>query len=187
MAPAIRCPAHGPVSGPNCPYEGCTAPLEPDLGEIPAPATPCPVPGCGMPSPCPLHPSGAEHDAADREIAAYRAEAAAMPQHDDPLGSHADGLRFPWGLVTVSDTLVIGRDHPAECGAQIEDYTNVGREHAKVTLTSGQLFVEDLASLNGTTINGERITPFEPIPLNAGDIVGFAAHLRAVVASGTRK
>jgi hypothetical protein len=137
-----------------------------------------------MPMPCPLHRAGAAHYAADREIVAYRAEAAAIGHHDDPPRGHSNGLRFPWGLVMVTETVVIGRDHTAECGSQIQDYTNVGREHAKVTVSSGRLFVEDLASLNGTTVNGQRIAPFEPIPLSAGDIVGFAAHLRAVVAAG---
>jgi hypothetical protein len=185
MAPALRCPAHGPVPGLDCAYEGCTAPLEPDLGQTHTAATLCPIPGCGMPQPCPLHPSGDVHDAADREIVAYRAEAAATAHNDDPPAITGSGLRFPWGPITVSDTVVIGRDHPAECGSQIEDYTNVGREHAKVTYSRGQLFIEDLASLNGTTVNGEPVTPFEPTALHAGDIVGFAAHLRAVVTAGT--
>lgn len=52
------------------------------------------------------------------------------------------------------------------------DSSGVSRRHAVVRLTEGGLTVEDLASKNGTTVNGE---PVDRARLTVGDRVGFAA------------
>jgi pSer/pThr/pTyr-binding forkhead associated (FHA) protein len=84
--------------------------------------------------------------------------------------------------VRVADGgLTIGRDYTAQCGPEIDDFTNVSRRHAEITTRDGQLFIEDQASTNGTTVNGSQIPPYQPQPLVDGDVVGFGARLRVIV------
>jgi DNA-binding winged helix-turn-helix (wHTH) protein len=51
---------------------------------------------------------------------------------------------------------VIGRD--ATCGVVIDDAT-VSRQHARITIRDGSASVEDLASKNGTFVDGVRLGP----------------------------
>ncbi|SEH46797.1 FHA domain-containing protein [Mycolicibacterium rutilum] len=172
MATPMRCRAHGRLTGDVCEQPGCFEPVEPDVDAAQPQA--CAEPGCDMPVPCPLHSTGAKRDAA--EAAAYITANQATAQTDTEL-------RFPWGPVALEEgELIIGRDHADRCGAQIEEFTNVSRLHAKLTLRDGQLSVEDQASTNGTTVNGDRIDEYQPTALADGDVIGFGAHLRAVVA-----
>lgn len=45
----------------------------------------------------------------------------------------------------------------------------VSRHHAKIRHQDGLFFIEDLGSANGTFLNGERLTPYLPHPLQSGD------------------
>jgi hypothetical protein len=45
----------------------------------------------------------------------------------------------------------------------------VSRRHCKIWQGEGSLFVEDLGSANGTLLNGRRLTPYMPHPLEDGD------------------
>lgn len=45
----------------------------------------------------------------------------------------------------------------------------VSRRHAKITRKGSALFLEDLGSLNGTFLNGRRLTPYLPHALNDND------------------
>jgi len=45
----------------------------------------------------------------------------------------------------------------------------VSRRHAKICYQDGRFFLEDVGSANGTFVNGERLTPYLPYPLQAGD------------------
>jgi pSer/pThr/pTyr-binding forkhead associated (FHA) protein len=45
----------------------------------------------------------------------------------------------------------------------------VSRRHAALVRFQGKLHVVDLSSVNGTFLNGSRLTPETPYPLNAGD------------------
>jgi hypothetical protein len=45
----------------------------------------------------------------------------------------------------------------------------VSRRHAKITRKGSSLFLEDLGSLNGTFLNGRRLTPYLPHALNDQD------------------
>src|SRR5499426_3141828 len=46
------------------------------------------------------------------------------------------------------------------------------RRHARITSRSGQFYVEDLGSANGTFVNGRtRLKPQEPYPLVNGDVL----------------
>jgi len=64
--------------------------------------------------------------------------------------------------------------------------SKVSRSHAKITQETGQYFIEDLGSLNGTYVNrGKRLLQGQKVPLNHGDelIIGklfFTFELAAV-------
>jgi FHA domain len=184
MAATMMCPAHGPVIGEYCSTPGCFEVLRPHIGEPPPPAAAaCQAPGCGMDLPCPLHPEVPTNDGrgAARTAAAYVAASAAAPQLQSAV-EDADQLQFPWGPVTVpADGLIVGRDYGESCGAQIDAYDNVSRRHARISVESGLVFVEDLDSTNGTTVNGGRITPRQPTPVKAGDVLGFGNRLNVAI------
>jgi pSer/pThr/pTyr-binding forkhead associated (FHA) protein len=59
--------------------------------------------------------------------------------------------------------LVVGR-HSALCDRSVDDST-LSRRHCRFSARGGQLFVEDLNSLNGTLVGGEDIRPFAPTPV----------------------
>lgn len=65
--------------------------------------------------------------------------------------------------------LTVGR-HPALCDRLIEDDT-VSRRHLRLGAEGGELFAEDLNSLNGTLVEGETLVPFEPAQLPEGGII----------------
>ena len=45
----------------------------------------------------------------------------------------------------------------------------VSRRHAAFVRYQGKLHIVDLSSVNGTFLNGSRLTPEMPYPVNAGD------------------
>ncbi len=63
--------------------------------------------------------------------------------------------------------LTIGR-HPRLCDRIIDD-VSVSRRHLRLGLSGGDLFAEDLNSLNGSLIGARRLRPFELAPLAVGE------------------
>ncbi len=63
-------------------------------------------------------------------------------------------------------TVAIGRspgnDLPLEAAA-------VSRYHATISLRDGEVFLQDLGSINGTYVNGQRLPPDEPYNLQSGE------------------
>jgi predicted component of type VI protein secretion system len=59
---------------------------------------------------------------------------------------------------------------------------DVSRRHARFTLVNGAVFVEDLGSLTGTRVNGERISGRRR--LREGDLVEIGGYDLAVVPDG---
>ncbi len=83
------------------------------------------------------------------------------------LSGPAAGLRRE-----VTSEVILGRS--PSCDIPLED-SKVSRRHARITLTDGAYFLEDLGSTNGTFINrGKRLMPGTRQPLSDGDeiIVG---------------
>jgi predicted component of type VI protein secretion system len=68
----------------------------------------------------------------------------------------------------VKDVLTIGRD--VNNDVVIND-AEVSRNHARLTAQAGGYLIEDLASTNGTFVNGQRL--IGPKLLNAGDVVAL--------------
>ncbi len=76
------------------------------------------------------------------------------------------GRAFP----IATETTLIGRD----AGATVHlDVTDVSRRHAQIAWRDGAFIVEDLASANGTFVNGELVRG--PIALRFGDRVQVGA------------
>ena len=69
--------------------------------------------------------------------------------------------------IALAPGQTIGRE---ECEIVLPD-PEVSRRHALIRLLDAGLAIEDLSSLNGTWINGERITGVRP--LAAGDSLRF--------------
>ena len=85
------------------------------------------------------------------------------------LVSLPDGSEAVHELVEAS--ISIGR--LAENALQIED-ASVSSQHAELTLgESGDYFLTDLGSTNGTLLNGRELAEGEAHPLKGGDRVRF--------------
>lgn len=81
-------------------------------------------------------------------------------------------LPIPSGKQTV----VIGREDPVSGVFPDIDLDphgghegGVGRRHAQLVWKDGQVYIEDLESVNGTAVNRQRVSPHQPQPLNTGD------------------
>lgn len=75
-------------------------------------------------------------------------------------------------------SIVIGREDPVSGVFPDLDLdphggheAGVGRRHAQLLLVDGQVFIEDLDSVNGTAVNKQRIEPRKPHPIHPGDEV----------------
>jgi DNA-binding NtrC family response regulator/pSer/pThr/pTyr-binding forkhead associated (FHA) protein len=80
------------------------------------------------------------------------------------------GLRIP-----LAGRLVLGRG--ADADLQLVD-GKVSREHCRIDASAPRVMLEDLASQNGTFLNGERIT--QPTPLGEGDEIALGDTLLLV-------
>ena len=69
-------------------------------------------------------------------------------------------------LLPAEDSVVLGRSH--DCGCVFDNPT-VSRRHARLTRTESGWTLRDLASSNGTYLNGAQIT--ETAPVHPGDEV----------------
>jgi pSer/pThr/pTyr-binding forkhead associated (FHA) protein len=49
----------------------------------------------------------------------------------------------------------------------------VSRRHFRLTRTGDQLYLEDLGSVNGSVVNGQRIPPYTLQPLRPGDRISL--------------
>jgi hypothetical protein len=80
--------------------------------------------------------------------------------------------------------LVIGRSDPAtgafpeiDLSAAEAFEKGVSRRHARIAERDGSLIIEDLGSVNGTSVNDKRLPPYLPAKLKEGD----AVHIGQVV------
>jgi uncharacterized Zn finger protein (UPF0148 family) len=74
--------------------------------------------------------------------------------------------------------IVLGREDPVSGvfpEIDLEPYggheAGVGRRHARLIIKSGQVYLEDLDSVNGTSVNRQRIPAHQSVPLKSGDEV----------------
>jgi hypothetical protein len=101
----------------------------------------------------------------------------------------------------TGDSAVIGRYDPVTGTrpeidlTQVDINRSVSRRHAKIVLENGHfLLSEEVGALNGTFVNGQRLTPGKPATIVSGDRVGlgmvtlqFKAADQAPGAAGARR
>jgi pSer/pThr/pTyr-binding forkhead associated (FHA) protein len=84
-------------------------------------------------------------------------------------------------VLPVDREILIGRS--SETGSSQVDFDltpygayhfGVSRKHAIITLSDGQLYIEDLGSTNGTRINGFQLTAHQKYRLRDADDLEFA-------------
>ncbi|MEO0551396.1 MAG: FHA domain-containing protein [Pseudomonadota bacterium] len=87
----------------------------------------------------------------------------------------ASGRRIAIDGVGLADPelgLIIGRNSKqSDIPIQGED---VSRRHAKLFVTDEGLFIEDIGSENGTSLNNTRLSAYQPKLIKHDDMVGFA-------------
>jgi hypothetical protein len=80
----------------------------------------------------------------------------------------------------VTDLLNIGRADPMDGylpGLDLAPFggqdAGVSRRHATLFVADNTLYIRDLASINGTRVNGATLKPNDPYPLEEGDKIEF--------------
>lgn len=77
---------------------------------------------------------------------------------------------LPPVAIDAGEPVTLGRS--SHCGAHLE-HAAVSREHARFHWTDGAWYVTDLASRNGTFVNGWRVPADEPVMVHEGDVLGL--------------
>lgn len=89
-------------------------------------------------------------------------------------GQDGDGrpIRLVFGETELARSylgITVGR-HPDLCDRVIDD-PGVSRRHMRLSLSEGNLRVEDLNSLNGTLVGNTDVPRFQPIPAGPGQVI----------------
>jgi pSer/pThr/pTyr-binding forkhead associated (FHA) protein len=93
-------------------------------------------------------------------------------QDDGPsLTLEAPGVE---GYIIGRSDLDSGYVPDVDMSTQGGQQQGVSRRHAVLVRYDDIVNVIDLGSLNGTAINGERLTPHQPYPLHQGDRIRIA-------------
>ncbi len=90
------------------------------------------------------------------------------------------GDPVPWArLVTETETLEVGRNRCLVGRSDTADirlaYEDVSRRHALLWRESGRIWIEDLGSSNGTTVDGRPVTS-APRQVRHGSTIAFSSH-----------
>jgi hypothetical protein len=127
---------------------------------------------------------------AGRDSEASEAQAPASPAIPVASGIEPAGTALHISLVTpdrtrafgleLHDMLLIGRVDRTVTLAPDVDLTmlqavrlGVSRRHARLLRTASGVALEDLKSMNGTFVYGQRLSPHQPQPLRSGDELSF--------------
>src|SRR5437762_13820849 len=74
----------------------------------------------------------------------------------------------PQHLAVTAETITLGR--ASDCSIPIRDRF-LSRHHAEIVFASGEWLVRDCGSVNGTLLNGTKLTA--PVALKPGDRIGL--------------
>ena len=112
--------------------------------------------------------------------AAEPAQAREIPETPATVGymiHRASGVRLE---IEGAESITVGRRDPVTGIQPSVDLTvldrerSVSRRHAKLERRGKRLYlVEDLGTTNGTYVNGERVSPGEPVEVSSGDLLRF--------------
>ncbi len=87
-------------------------------------------------------------------------------------------------IPTGSQSAIIGREDPVSGifpEIDLDPYggheAGVGRRHAQLIIEQGQIFIEDLDSVNGTAVNKQKLDPRKPQAIRNGDELRFGKML----------
>jgi hypothetical protein len=144
-------------------------PFAPPIHAAPPPAPPPPTP-----VPMPVHSAPLTETLPAEEPVPIVAPKAASPLPDNgqiriqltASDKSVSELSFNQDMVVVGR--VIGNDIVLPHG-------NVSKNHCKIFVINGQLYIEDLKSTNGTQLNKTNVTPREPHILMSTDEVGIGS------------
>ncbi len=128
-----------------------------------------------------MHAVNARAAEAEREAAAAqrRLEDVPEPAPFDCVLTGVDSEGTPFALNLRREALggpagvVVGRN-PAGSSHVVAD-PSVSREHARLYVEGGTLYVEDLGSTNGTALNGRTLTAGQPTQVGDGDSLIFGS------------
>ncbi len=84
-----------------------------------------------------------------------------------------DGNKIEGPVGKEHTEITVGRGKAADLRVQ---NPTVSRVHCKVLFASGNFYLEDMGSSNGTYYNMKKLNPHEPVPLEDGDVF-FAGNL----------
>jgi pSer/pThr/pTyr-binding forkhead associated (FHA) protein len=86
-------------------------------------------------------------------------------------GRDEDGIRY---LLRISgdqmvnpEGVIIGRN--PQDSPYIINHADVSRKHARMKVMKNRVFIEDLGSTNGTSVNGQSIDDKGPVSITNGD------------------
>lgn len=89
-------------------------------------------------------------------------------------------VKWPWGEKTFHHKLRIGREPPAPQflikWLKDNGFDNVSRTHADILIENGEIFVEDLGSINGTFLGNERLKAREKQKVGEGVGIRIASN-----------
>lgn len=93
------------------------------------------------------------------------------------LEGHHDGIPFRFRLRPGSNTIGARRENDV-----CIDASGISKRHAVIRVAEGRLSLEDLASKNGTYVNGRRV---RQTSIEIGDQIGFASLVLTVTTTST--
>lgn len=93
-----------------------------------------------------------------------------------PLLQAIDGALAGRSFPITAEGITLGRD--PENTVRIEG-PNVSRQHARVLIHNGAVWVQDAGSRNGVFVNGQRVADHKQV--KAGDRIGVGEHVFEVV------
>lgn len=83
---------------------------------------------------------------------------------------------------TDKDTVNIGRSSENDFVVPYEDFS---RKHCQVTFKGDYVFIMDLGSKNGVTIDGKKVTPHQQYPIYLNSRVFLANLFEFILPDGT--
>lgn len=197
-APATAIPVIGPTVCPQCGQsaipgeafcDNCGAPLSaparpvaavpvpPQSAAPPQPVYPPPTPVAAPPTAPAAPPAPPSYQAPSTPPAVPSSKPAAVSGRTSlaPSSLVVMGTGAVLPLPAASQALV-GRSDPVsrfypdiDLGPYGALDQGVGRRHARIFLQGGQVMIEDLDSVNGTLVNGQRVLPHQSRALSDGD------------------
>jgi pSer/pThr/pTyr-binding forkhead associated (FHA) protein len=82
-----------------------------------------------------------------------------------------------WGEIIIKDSLfAIGRHEEPFSSYEPQFVEKLSRRHARIFEQDGSVYIADLGSLNGTTVNGQSVSTL-PVRLRRGDEICFTGYL----------